>query len=106
MFIVTNRVARWFVFKPKIPSWLNFGGSCYGKSWYIFMTIWSILRPLETFFGLLVYIVVYIFGIFSPVLVFSTKKNLATLVTNIGWARLWVIFYKLIYLATLNVCAF
>jgi hypothetical protein len=29
------RVARWFVFKPKIPIWLNFGGSCYGKSRYI-----------------------------------------------------------------------
>jgi hypothetical protein len=28
-------VARWFVFKPKIPFWVNFGGSCYGKSWYI-----------------------------------------------------------------------
>jgi hypothetical protein len=21
-----NRVARWFVFKPKIPIWVNFGG--------------------------------------------------------------------------------
>jgi hypothetical protein len=21
--------------KPKIPIWVNFGGSCYGKSWYI-----------------------------------------------------------------------
>jgi hypothetical protein len=33
-----RRVARWFVFKPKIPIWVNFGGSCYGK---YFMTIWS-----------------------------------------------------------------
>jgi hypothetical protein len=23
---VRNRVARWFVFKPKIPIWENFGG--------------------------------------------------------------------------------
>jgi hypothetical protein len=30
-----GRVARWFVFKPKIPIWVNFGGSCYAKSWYI-----------------------------------------------------------------------
>jgi hypothetical protein len=29
------RVARWFVFKPKIPIWVNTGGSSYGKSWYI-----------------------------------------------------------------------
>jgi hypothetical protein len=28
-------VARWFVFKPKSPIWVNFGGSRYGKSWYI-----------------------------------------------------------------------
>jgi hypothetical protein len=32
---VVSRVARWFVFKPKIPIWVNFGGFCYGKSWYI-----------------------------------------------------------------------
>jgi hypothetical protein len=38
---IINRVARWFVFKPKIP---NFGGSCYGKSWYI-------LWPFDLFYG-------------------------------------------------------
>jgi hypothetical protein len=27
------RVARWFVFKPKIPIWVNFGGSCNGSCW-------------------------------------------------------------------------
>jgi hypothetical protein len=32
---VLNRVARWFVFKPKIPIWVNFGGFCHGKSWSI-----------------------------------------------------------------------
>jgi hypothetical protein len=29
------RVAGWFVFKPKIQIWVNFGGSSNGKSWYI-----------------------------------------------------------------------
>jgi hypothetical protein len=29
------RVARWLVFKPKIHIWVNFGGSCNGKSWHI-----------------------------------------------------------------------
>jgi hypothetical protein len=29
------RVARWFVFKPKIPIWVNFGGPLNGKCWYI-----------------------------------------------------------------------
>jgi hypothetical protein len=42
------------------------------------MTIWSIVGPLEFFYGHLVYFVVI--GIFFPVLVFWTKKNLATLI--------------------------
>jgi hypothetical protein len=32
---VRGRVARWFVFKPKIQIWVNFVGSRYGKSCYI-----------------------------------------------------------------------
>jgi hypothetical protein len=24
--MLSSRVARWFVFKPKIPIWVNFGG--------------------------------------------------------------------------------
>jgi hypothetical protein len=26
-----TRAARWFVFKPKIQIWVNFGGSCNGR---------------------------------------------------------------------------
>jgi hypothetical protein len=26
-----NRVARWYIFKPKIPIWLTFGGPWRGK---------------------------------------------------------------------------
>jgi type II secretory pathway component GspD/PulD (secretin) len=29
--VLGTRVARWFVFKPKIPLWVNFGGFCNGK---------------------------------------------------------------------------
>jgi hypothetical protein len=29
------RVARWLVFKPKIPIWVNFGRPRNGKCWYI-----------------------------------------------------------------------
>jgi hypothetical protein len=29
------RVARWFVFKPKLPIWVNFGGPLNGKCRYI-----------------------------------------------------------------------
>jgi hypothetical protein len=47
--IILFRVARWFVFKPKIPIWVNFGGSCGGRCWYI-------LWPLGLFYGRLTYI--------------------------------------------------
>jgi hypothetical protein len=55
------------IFKPKIPIWANFGRPCYGKSWYYFMTIWSILWPLERFYFHVVYFVVilYIFPRFG-----------------------------------------
>jgi hypothetical protein len=29
------RVARWYIFKPKIQFWVKFGGSCNGRCWYI-----------------------------------------------------------------------
>jgi hypothetical protein len=37
--IHTTRVARWFVFKPKIQIWVNFGGSCNGICWHILWTL-------------------------------------------------------------------
>jgi hypothetical protein len=39
------RVARWFVFKPKIPIWVHFGRYCNGKSLHI-------LEPFGLFYGL------------------------------------------------------
>jgi hypothetical protein len=75
-----SRDARGFVFKPKIPIWVNFGGYWNGKCWYI-------LCPFGLFYGNLVYFVViwsilWPFGIFFPVLVCCTKKNLATLLCS------------------------
>jgi hypothetical protein len=29
------RVARWYIFKPKIQIWVNFGVSCNDRCWYI-----------------------------------------------------------------------
>jgi hypothetical protein len=57
------RVARCFLFKPKVPIWVNFGGPKIGKCWYIY--------------GYLEYLtdIWYIF----PVWVIFTEKNLATL---------------------------
>jgi hypothetical protein len=61
-----NRVARWFVFEPKIRIWVNLEGIA--------------MENLGIFNGHLVYFLVI--WNFSPVLVFLTKKNLATLKYN------------------------
>jgi hypothetical protein len=42
------RVARWQIFKPKILTWVNFGGACNGSGW-------SILWPFGLFYSHLVY---------------------------------------------------
>jgi hypothetical protein len=34
-FEIGARVARWYIFKPKIPIWVNFGGPWNGKVCYI-----------------------------------------------------------------------
>jgi hypothetical protein len=71
IFSLQTRVARLYTFKPKIPIWVNFGGSWYGKFYGhlvflrpfgIFMDIWCILWKAGIFFGFLV---------------FCTKKHLA-----------------------------
>jgi hypothetical protein len=64
------RVARWYVFKPKISIWVNFGGPWNGKGWH---TVW----PFGIYYGHLVYFMAI--GIFFPVLVNCVKNNLATL---------------------------
>jgi hypothetical protein len=46
---VANRVARWFVFKPKIPIWVDW------KMFIYFMAIWNILRTLWIFYDHLVH---------------------------------------------------
>jgi hypothetical protein len=56
-----------FFFKPKIPVWVNFGGSCKRKSWYI-------LRAFGLFYGhwkyfMAIWYILQSFGIFFPVLV-------------------------------------
>jgi hypothetical protein len=61
---VQCRVARWYVFEPKIRIWVNFGGSFDGRRWYI-------LWPFGLFYGHLVYFmaiwyILWLFGIFFP----------------------------------------
>jgi hypothetical protein len=56
-------------FKPKTPFWVNFGGSCNGRSciFYVylvyFMAIWYILRPFGIFMA--IWYILWLFGIFS-----------------------------------------
>jgi hypothetical protein len=64
---VAARVARWFLFKPKIPIVVNFVRSRNGRCWHI-------LYPFGQFSGQLAYFmavwhILWPFGIFSPVLV-------------------------------------
>jgi hypothetical protein len=57
-------VARWYIFKPKIPIWVNFGRSCKRRCWYFYghfvyfsaklYVLWP-FWPLDTFCGHLVY---------------------------------------------------
>jgi hypothetical protein len=74
---VSTRVARWFLFRPKIPIWVYFAGSWNRKCCYIF---WS----FGIFYDHWVYIMAftYFIVIFFPALVYRTKKNLATLVST------------------------
>jgi hypothetical protein len=76
-YIIVTRVARCFVFKPKIG---KFGRVLQWKMMVYFMDTWSILRSFVIFYEHLVQFVViwYIF----PVLVFFIKKNLATLIVT------------------------
>jgi hypothetical protein len=72
-----SRVARWFVFKPEISIWVNFGGPWNRKCGYIlwpfgifyghleyFMAIWYNLLPFGIVCGYLVYF--SRFGAFGP----------------------------------------
>jgi hypothetical protein len=72
LFKMAARVARWFVFKPKIQIWVNFGGSCNGRCWYILCT-------LGPFYGL--FYILWTFSIvrdnlayFSPFWYFVPRK--------------------------------
>jgi hypothetical protein len=37
VFVGISRVARWYLFEPKIPIWVNFVGPWNRKGWYILL---------------------------------------------------------------------
>jgi hypothetical protein len=73
-----HRFARWFIFKPKISIWVNFGGPyVHWKMLIYFMVIWNILSTFGISCDHLVRASVH--WVLFPVLGSWTKKNLATL---------------------------
>jgi hypothetical protein len=73
------KIARWQIFKPKIPNSVNFGGSCNERCWSILWTFGLFYSHMEYIIPF--WFILWSFGIFSPVLVGCYKKNLATLVS-------------------------
>jgi hypothetical protein len=51
-----NRVARWYIFRPKIAIWVKVWRALQWKMLVYFMDIWSILRPFDIFCDHLIYI--------------------------------------------------
>jgi hypothetical protein len=67
-------------FKPKVPIWVNFGGSCDGKYWYILWLLGIFCGHLPNFVAICH--ILWLFGMNFPVLVCCTTKNLATLLPS------------------------
>jgi hypothetical protein len=74
------RDARWFVFKPKIPIWVNFGEPLNGKCWYI---SWPLEHSMVIWYNLWPFGIVCRHLFFFPIRCVWTKKNLATLPLSI-----------------------
>jgi hypothetical protein len=55
----STRVARWYIFRPKIAIWVNFGGSCNERYWHV-------LWPFGLFYGRFVYLVDVGYLVFFP----------------------------------------
>jgi glycosyltransferase involved in cell wall biosynthesis len=72
--VVTARVARWYIFKPKKPNLGKFLRVLQWKILVYFMDIWSIFRPFRIYFMALWYILSS-FGIFSPFWFFVPKQS-------------------------------
>jgi hypothetical protein len=72
-----NRVARWFIFKPKTQIWVNFRGPLNGKCCYILWRFGIFYRHLGNF--MTIRYNKCAFDTFFLILVSCTKKNLATL---------------------------
>jgi hypothetical protein len=87
-----STVARWYILKPKIPIWVNFGRLLQWNMlvflWvfcqfnrqmvYYFIAIWYIFGHL-VYYVIAIWYIFWSFGIIFPVLVCCIEKCLATL---------------------------
>jgi hypothetical protein len=80
-----TRVARWHIFKPKIQIWVNFGGYCNGRFWYI-------LWPFGQFSGHLIYFMA-IWYIFPHLAYFSLFWFVAQRKIWQPWCERWITFF-------------
>jgi hypothetical protein len=79
---LTNKVARWYIFQPKKSLFgeilgglaMKYVGTFYGYLFY-FTANWYIVWTLDIH-------ILRLFGTFFAIFVYSTKKNLATLLSN------------------------
>jgi hypothetical protein len=83
---LSTRVARWYIFKPKIPILVYLGGpwsenfTYFCGHWEYLTAIWNILLPFGTFCGYLTW--------FFTILVCFRSKNLADLLSTVSKPRL------------------
>jgi hypothetical protein len=67
---LSTRVARLFVFKTKIPIWVNLGVSCNGRYCY---NLWT----LGPFYDLLFYFTdIHTYGVVRGILVYSSRLGI------------------------------
>jgi hypothetical protein len=77
--VLASRVARWYIFKPKIQIWVNFERPAMEDC--IFYGHLVKFSPFDTVYDHLVY--VHPFWYIFAVVVCCTKKNLATLLASL-----------------------
>jgi hypothetical protein len=69
-----TRVVGWYIFKPKIPIWINFGGPCNGRCLYILWTFGIFSAIWYTYFTAIWNIWLQ-FGNFSPFGMLHQEKS-------------------------------
>jgi hypothetical protein len=71
-FYLRARVARWFIFKPKILIWGNFGGYCNVRCWYIVCSFGQ--RPGHLVYFMTIRYISPILVYFSPFWIVEPRK--------------------------------